>query len=346
MKLTLLTLALTGALALPPLAAQTPTIPVGYVSVTIDAGTGVSRRIVPISLPLYGAAAANGQMTGQITALSASTLTNSNAGWSAGQLSQAASPYLIKLTSGVAIGRTFLISTTIENSDTTLTVSADDLVPGPLNSFGIAIGDTYEIIPCDTLGSFFGPAEAGGILGGTTAAAADQITLVTNGVSEAFYYNTTLNRWTKVAVGNPDASNIPLRPDSGLQYSRLAPTPLVLTVAGRVSATPRQAAVKASGTTLLAQGWPVGVSLINSNIHQIPGWVSAPTAAAADKVKTVINKGATIYWFDGTNWRRQALGSPISNNVILPAGVAVSLEKAGSSPGHQTLQQPLPYPLP
>ncbi len=343
----LLALALTGALALPPLAlAQTPTVPVGYVSVTIGAGTGAARRISPLSLPLYGSANAEGQMVGQITGFTSNTLSNADAAWAPGQLAQAATPYLIKLTSGAAAGRTFLISTTAANTSTTVTIDAADLVPGALTAVGIALGDQYEILPCDTFLSFFGTPEESAILGGASAATADTVTMVTNEATETFFYSTTLNRWTKSFIGSPDASNTPLRPDSGLYYNRLANTSLSLVVAGQVSTTNRQTPVRNTGVTQLAQNWPVSLTLGNSGIQALPSWGSALAATSADKVKLTVNGATSTYWFDGTNWRKQMLGSPISNAVILPAGSTVTLEKSGGASGYNTLTQPLPYTLP
>ncbi len=100
----LLCLALLGLSAV-TVSAQSNTVPAGYFTVNIAAGLGTSGVISVVSFPLQATATASGQMVGQITGVTANTITNSNAGWTAGQLSVVATPYLIQFTSGTAQGR-------------------------------------------------------------------------------------------------------------------------------------------------------------------------------------------------------------------------------------------------
>ncbi|HWL52861.1 MAG TPA: hypothetical protein VNQ90_10520 [Chthoniobacteraceae bacterium] len=326
-------------------AQETPTPPVGYVTLHVAAGNGVSKTITALSAPLYGYAEGAGQLTGQITGVSANSLSNSSAGWTPGELSQPATPFVIKLTSGAATGRTFLISTTTANTATTVTLDAKDVAQGALTSLGIAVGDGYEIFPCDTLSSLFGTPETTGVEGGTSATNADSLMIAVNGVYETYYYNTNLNRWAKAMMGNPDATYVPLRPDSGILYSRRAASILELTLSGRVPMTGRTVEVKDHGVTLLSQNWPVDITLLASGIQNIPTWTSAPSAAAADQVQ-IIKKGAPhTYWFNGTSWRKQQMGFPLADGEIIPAGSAVIIDKKGGTTEYRTLHQSTPYDL-
>lgn len=324
-------------------AQETPTPPVGYVTLHVAAGNGVSKTITAISVPLYGYAEGAGELKGEITGVSANSLSNSSAGWTPGELSQPATPFVIKLTSGAATGRTFLISTATPNTATTVTIDAKDVAQGALTSFGIVAGDRYEIFPCDTLSSLFGTPETTGIQGGTSVNNADSLMIAVNGVYENYYYNTSLNRWAKAILGNPDASHTPLRPDSGILYSRRAAASLELILSGRVSTTPRSVAVKDKGVTILSQNWPVDTTLLASGIQNIPTWTSAPTAAAADKVQIVRNGTPYTYWFNGTSWRKLLLGSPLADQEVIPAGSAVLIDKNGATSGYRTLNQTMPY---
>lgn len=346
MKTPALILLLAAALA-SGLAAETngPTTPVGYISKTIAAGNGATKKVTPVSAPLDFAASAAGRLSGTLSGVTATTLSNNAARWTAGQLSAAAAPHLLRLTAGAAAGRTFLLSTSTANTATTVTIDPADAAQGTLATLGVAVGDTYEISRCDSLLSLFGTPATTGILGGTNSANADTLQLAVNGVVETYFYSTTQNRWTKVASGEPDASNTPIRPDQGVLYARLAAAPLELTIVGRVPSTARAAAVKNSGVTILAHSWPAATTLADSRIAQISGWTANSAAASADKVKIYTAGTLFTYWFDGVNWRKQILGSPISDSVAIPAGSAVTLEQLGTEAGHTTLTQTLPYSL-
>lgn len=317
------------------------TTPVGYFRATFAAGTGTARKVTAFAPPLeFPAHTITGLATGALASVTADTITVTDAGWTPAQLTAPATPYLIKFTTGAATGRTFLLSTTTPNTTDTATLAPDQT---DLTTLSVAPGDTFEILHADTLAALLGTPATTGILGGATAASADNVVIVANGVTRTYYYNTTLDRWTLDAAGSPDASNTPLRPDTGLLYARLAATPLELIVTGRVPALTRAAEVKNSGTTLLSQNWPADLTLAASDLNRIPGWVSSASASAADKVKVYANGTLYTYWFDGANWRRQTLGSPVSDNVVLPAGSAVTLERTGSATGRTTLIQVRPY---
>src|SRR4051812_44953338 len=94
---------LAGSLVTVADAATSP--PVGGMVVTLPAGTGSVRTTSVISLPLYIESPAAGQLAGRVASVTASTITVTNAGWTAGQLSTAATPHFIRITSGSATGR-------------------------------------------------------------------------------------------------------------------------------------------------------------------------------------------------------------------------------------------------
>jgi hypothetical protein len=348
-------------LAAPTALAQEPatatTDPVGFVTVGVTAGTGTAKRNTLFSLPLLETESINGQAAGTITAVTANSISNSNAGWTSGALSNPATPYLIMITSGPAQGRMFLIASSANtggasagtaNTATTVTVSSVDSAQVDLTALGIRTGtDTYRIYACDTLSSFFGTPAVTGVLGGASAAAADSIVLVNNGSANTFFYNTaaTPNRWSRVGLGSPDASNTPLLPYYGIQYSRMPATPLSFVITGAVPTVGRQVAVKNSGATLLAQYWPADSTLGSIGLQNLAGWQSGASAAAADTVVLTSNGSANTYFFNGTNWRRVGLGGGDSDNVVIPVGATISVSKRGSAAGFSTLVQQSPYNL-
>lgn len=342
MKKATLLLGLLSALPLHASDANLST-PVGYFRATFAPGTGTARKVTAFTPPLeFTAHAITGMSAGAITALTADTITMADAGWTPAQFTTPAAPYVVKITNGAAAGLVFLLSTTTANSADTVALAPDQT---GLTTLGVVATDTFEILHCDTLSGLFGTPATTGILGGAAAASADNIVIVVNGATRTFYYNTTLGRWTLDTAGSPDASDTPLPPDTGILYGRLAASPLELIVTGRVPVIDRLAEVKNSGTTLLAQNWPADITLADSGIAQLPGWVASTSAASADKVKLYVSGTLYTYWFDGTNWRRQTLGSPVSNGVVLPAGTAVTLGKTGVAAGRSPLTQALPYAL-
>jgi hypothetical protein len=348
---------LASTMALPSAKAQTATTdPVGFVTVSIAAGSGTAKKNTLFSLPMLEAQTITGQVSGVVTGVSSNSISNANAGWTTGALSQPATPYLIQITSGVAEGRMFLIASSAgtggaiagtANTATTVTVSSLDSAQVDLTTLGIVNGtDTYKIYACDTLSSFFGSGNATGAdapRGGTSSANADTIVVVANGSSTTYFYSTTSNRWARVALGSPDASNVPLLPYYGIQFQRLASSALSFVVTGEVPMEKRQVAVKRSGATILSQYWPADSTLGSLGLQNLAGWQTGSSASTADTVVLTSGGTANTYFYNGTNWKRVALGSPNADTTPVPIGTSISISKKGSAAGFATLSQNPPY---
>lgn len=326
--------------------------PFGYVKINITAGTGTSKKTSLVSIPLLEEASINGNATGRITGVTATTISASGAAWTAGQLSTAATPHLLEITSGTAKGRMLLISTAAANTADTVTIAPEEAARvGDLTNLGIAAGlesgDTYRIRPVDTLSSFFGTPESTLVRGGTSANNADTITIVSNGSSGTYFYNTAANppRWSRVALGSPDASNTPIPPYAGVQYARIANTPLEFIVTGKVPSGEREVSIKNSGTTLLSPFWPVGQTLAQLAIQNTPNWGSGASANAADTLALSSGGSVSTFFYDGSNWRRVALGSPLANSNVVPVGASVLINKKGNASGFAAYQHAAPYNL-
>jgi hypothetical protein len=329
------------------------TDPVGFVTVGIAAGLGSAKKNTLFSVPLMETEEITGQVAGIITGVTASTISNSNAGWTAGALSQPATPFLIQITSGAAEGRLFLISSSANtggaiagtaNTGTTVTVSSIDTTQVNLTTLGIVAGtDTYKIFACDTLSSFFGTPATSNVQGGTAAASADTIVAVSNGVPSTYFYNTTSAKWVKVAFGSPDASNVALLPYYGVQYSRLANTALSFVVTGQVPTQQREVAVKNSGTTVVSQFWPTDTTLGTSGLSSVV--TAGATATLADTVLLTANGVVSTYFYNGTNWKKVAFGTPTADTTVLAIGTSMQIVRKGSASGYTTLSQALPYSL-
>lgn len=324
--------------------------PFGYVKLSITPGAGTTKRTTLLSIPLLDEANITGKSSGRITGVTSNTITASDAGWATGQLSAAATPFLLEVTSGDAQGRMLLISTATTNTSDTVTIDTQEVQRvGDLRELGIVAdaqnGSTYRIRPVDTLSSFFGTPGTTLIEGASTSSAADTVTIVMNGSAATYFYSTTLGRWTRIGLGSPDASNVPLLPYAGLQYARLPSTPLEFIVTGKVPSGQRQVEIRGSGPTILAPFWPVSQTLASLGLQNTPGWTSGASPAAADTLVLLSGGSALTFFHDGTNWRRTGLGSPVSNTNVVPVGTALLINRRGGATTFDTYQQNAPYNL-
>jgi uncharacterized protein (TIGR02597 family) len=325
--------------------ATATTDPVGYVTLSIAGGSG-GKAPTFLSIPLLDSANIAGQVRGLITGVSESTISNSEAGWQNGSLSDPASPYLILITSGDAQGRMFLVSTDSPNTSTQVTISADDLLQGSLLDLGVKTGDSYRIHPCDTLSSLFGTPASTGIVGGTNARVADTIVLVGPTGPVTYFYSTTENSWVENSRRVSLAPNVPLRPYYGLIYGRQSESPLEFIVTGSVPITSRSVAIANAGATILAQYWPASTKLIDLGLQNVTGWQTGANAKDADRVVIQGANGVpSVYFYNGTNWLLNARRVEISDNVEIPAGASVQIERRFANPGYSVLQQQVPYSL-
>ena len=324
----------------------------GYVKVNIAAGTGTAKKTSLVSIPLLEDASIIGKATGRITGVTPTTISASGAGWAAGQLSTASTPHLIEITSGAAKGRILLISTTAANTTDTVTIATEEATRvGNLTNLGITTGaengDTFRIRPVDTLSSFFGTPESTLVRGGASANTADTITIVSNGSSANYFYNTAVNppRWSRVGLGNQDASHVPIPPYAGVQYSRIANSPLEFIVTGKVPSGEREVSIKNSGTTMLSPFWPVSQTLAQLAIQTTPNWGSGASASSADTLALSSGGSVSTFFFDGSNWRRVGLGNQLANTNVVPIGASILINKKGSAPGFAAYQHAAPYSL-
>lgn len=334
-----------------PSAAQSTgvyTAPVGFVTINIAPGTGTSKRTSLISIPLMGVDASIAP-TGSVSSVkSQKTLvadTSSGLGYPAGYLSQPATPFILQMTSGSAEGLMFLVSTVTPNTSSEIALTDPQDPNLDLTSAGVAAGDKFKLFPCDTLLSFFGTPSTTGIKGGSSPQDADTIVIMNAGTPSTFFYSTTLGRWAKVSLGTPDASNTPILPYYGLQYSRLPASPLAFVVTGEVPLSKRKVKLKSNGSTLLGSYWPSSVSLRSSGIQGSPGWVSSTNVQVADRLSMESSGSIVSYSHDGLNWRKISLGRPLGDDAMLNPATAVLVSKKSTNSPFVYLEQFPPYSL-
>ncbi len=324
--------------------------PVGFLVQTIPAGQTRS-----FSVPFDSDLSSQSGALGRLTAVGANYFENSAATWTPGAFSTAAAPYFVRLTSGAHAGRIFRIEAPA-NTATRLNL-ADEGVD--LTTLGLAVGTNgtaFEIVPGDTLATFFGTTASGDSLvvhGAGDPLAADLVQVWGGAAWLNFYYNTVWQRWARDLDEITDSSrnNFLLRSDRGLMVTRRAPTPLTLAVVGRVLATPQRAvhARSANGLTFLAT-MQVGDTTLGElalqNSDRTTGWRSAGDAATADIL--LVWSGTT--WFSffhnsvAGHWQRVGDSTPDRDSFVIAAGTPVFVQRraGGSSTEDKTISFPVP----
>lgn len=319
------------------------TVPEGFMNFTIPAGSATTPSVFTFSLPLTLPAPANfvGKAAGTISSVTATTISNTTAAWAAGALSQAVSPYFIRIKTGAAVGRTLLISTTAGQENTSTTVTVDNQGT-PLDGLGIVAGDAYEVFPADTLFSLFGS----DIQGGTSAATADVVRLQSGGSWNEYYYNSTVAQWRLGSIP-VSQNNVVIRPDSGIIFYRKGTTPLALTLTGRVPSTDLQLVLNEVGSTFTA-GFPVDTLLSQSDFNSMPTWVNnTGSVTNADKVDIFVNGSWNSYNYNQAagQWRLGSVPVNVGPSVTISAGAPAIIESPTGTAGLKVWRRTLPYTL-
>jgi len=309
--------------------------PVGFLTQTIPAGQTSS-----FSIPFDPDVSSQRDSVRQATGVGVSHVDSEGASWVAGAFSSVGSPYAVRFTTGGAAGRIFLVSATA-NTASRIYLETDGL---DLTSLGIAVGSGFELLPADTLATFFGsnaPGDALVVQGGADARSADLVQVWAGANWRAYYFNTLWNRWAldSDTVVDPGRNNVLLRPDRGLMITRRGDTPLVLAVVGRVLSVPHRAVqLGAEGArSLMATMQPGDVTLGGLGLQRsdrAAGWRSSSDPAQADIVS--VWSGATwLNFFHNDSvgyWQRVGDASENRDGFLIRAGVPVFVQRRASAP--------------
>ncbi len=338
-----------AAMTLTSVAQTVTTVPVGAVTVTIAAGTGTVKNATIVSFPLINSTVVNGTGTGVIASITSNTITCTSAGWTSSALAQSATPYLVKITTGSAAGRTFIIS---GNTADTLTINTSDGVsatPVDLSSLGIATGsggDTFKIENADTILSIFGAGDslgAAGPLGGSNPNLVDTIQLNIANSYQTYYYDTTQSSWVNVA-SEALSNNVIIRPDAAVIYNRIQNTAFTILVTGLVPDIPRRSIVRSGQVTILSTYWPLNTTLAGLALQNLSGWVAASDPNIADTVQLRMGSSWKTCYYDGSNWIDLA-SEAVANGFTVGAGSGLTIRKRAVTGTPVIFNQALPYSL-
>lgn len=305
------------------------TVPVGLLKVAIAAGTPAAPVTTVFGVALDDATAPSaGIRAGRIESFTATTLTNNAGGWT-GNLANPAAPWAVRITSGASAGKLLDVAA---NTPTTLTLSGADLT-----ALGLVAGtDTFELVAMDTLGTLFG---SNTLLGGTSAATADNVQVRSGASWLVYFYDTNLGCWRRTIGPATNSNNVLIRPGTGVQIVRRGPA-LALTFTGRVPATAFRTTINNASSTVIHAGFPTSTSLGALAVQTLlPGW------SAADTVSLFNGTAWVSYSFNGTSWQ-PATGAPANSDALaIPAGALLTIQRPGAAAGTTDLVRLLPYSL-
>jgi hypothetical protein len=248
----------------------------------------------------------------------------------------AASPYAVRFLTGGAAGATFPITAVTNNgSNYTLALSTQ----GVNLSTIAAAGDTYEVLPQDTLSSLFGTMGVS-LQTGASASTADNIELWQSG-GQFTYYNDGSN-WRQ--AGSLITQNNTLLPSgAGILVVRRGSTSVPSYLLGRVPEVALRQFTTPGGSTLLAGPYPTNMTLASSGFSSASGWQAGASAATADTIMLYSGNAWLTFFYNGNNWRQS--GTLLNQNAyVLSAGQPMFItRKSNPAPNLSFILQPLNY---
>lgn len=306
--------------------AYTP--PLGGMSFTVHGGTGTAPATTPLALPISDTPSAVGAKRARITAINASTVTSTSAGWTDSALANATFPYDVRLLQGTGTGARLAITA---NTTDTVTLSGRDL-----NTLGVnagSDGDIFELVPVDTLDSLFA---ADTFLGGAAAADADLLHLAQS-TRSTFFYDTAASRWTDSAAPTGDAGISRLPPEGSVSVERKGEA-LTLRFVGAPAQSNVNVLVANSGPTYTHTGFPRSITLGDLALQtKLTGWVSHAAAEQADLVGIAAGASWVFYFHNGADWQRSVGATTTRDDVVIPAGQPIQIFRRGSASGSTAL---------
>lgn len=280
---------------------------------------------------------------GTVASTGSGTVSSSAPGWTASAFAPGSATYYARMLSGNLRGQYFVIT---GNTTDTLTVDS-----AGLNLASIAQGDSVEIAPFWTLGTFYPASQAGVAFIASTSSLSRQTEILffdanATGINRAssgtYYFFNGAWRKTGSAVTTSFDSTI-IYPDSYvIQRNKAATTSL--TYLGRVQPGYVGTVIEASTSAndnFVAISFPVDITLDQTNLH-LSGFATSTSPLSPtdqllwfDPAETGTNRAAsaTFFYYNGA-WRRR--GQSVATDfgtTVLKAGSGFIIRKAANGTG-------------
>jgi uncharacterized protein (TIGR02597 family) len=307
------------------------TVPVGFYTLTAPAG-----RTSAFAMSLDNLS----NFQGAVSAVTTNTIQTTNAGWNNNAYGDFTNnPHIVRMLTGTSAGRQFQIAS---NTADTLTLNASNV-----NS-GVAVGDSYAILPVDTLSSIFGGT---GLYMDPDPNKADNV-LVRGTLSFRTYFHNGQHFLIAGDTQMVSQDTAAILPEQGFLIVRRSTTPqgqaataLTLTRVGSVPASRLKTDLPANRTTPLPNRFPVDTTLGALGLQSVPGWLPhASDAAQADNVQIRSTLSWQTFYFDNSHWVLAGdTGHTSQDSKSIPIGTLMLVTRR---PGANiTFDQTLPYSL-
>lgn len=324
------------------------TTPVGAMTYSFPATTQLTGSYISIPLtspPVY---------SGVVQSLTATTLTFSGTPFTEGGFSQAGAPYFLRFQTGAQTGRTILVTANTSNT-VTLDVTDNSSQTTNLNTSGFAVapGDAVQVMPGDTLASFFGDNTIENplvLVGAAGALAADTVSIYskTTGRFESYFFSTSLQRWRSTTASTLSKNDTVIYPESSIGIGRRSGRPpLAITVTGDVpTVAGKSKTVGGTQGIYTSSRFPVDMTLSQLNLTN---WTKSNSALSADTLSiynTTSGKWDGYYQKLDGSWRKIGNAVVDESGFVIPAGISIGLLKRGSVSGSTSyISASIPYSL-
>lgn len=320
-----------------PLCVQAVSIatePVGFVAPTVE-GTGGSgdKKLSFISLGVVKEVSFSGNLESPLTA---NTLTDTDASWTADQFNGANGAYYVEVTSGSAAG---VMSDITATASSTLTI-ADDL------SGVVAAGDTYVIRKHWTIGDVFGANNEAGLQSGTQAIA-DQVQ-VFNAQSQvivSYYYQEGSpiggDGWRRAGDLFADQATTVIYPTEGIFFERKQNTNVKLPAIVGSAKSGATIIPVSGGINLVTLPTPKSVALKDLGVYtgNANTGVADGLFSTADTIEVWNGSSFDKYYYQtgspigGEGWRRSGDLFTDQQDVVVPGDQAILIRRVSSATG-------------
>ena len=329
------------------------TTPVGVMMYSFPATTQQTNTYISIPLtnpPIY---------SGAIQSFTSNSITFTGTPFTAGALTQAGSPYFVRLQTGTQAGRYLLVTA---NTANTVTVDVTDNSTQTTNlnasGFSVAGNDQVQIIPGDTFASIFGDNTPGnpiwltGVNGTTIYTKADAVSIYNKTFSkfDAYYFNTTSSIWRPTTGAATPVNNNVIYPDACIQITqRAGRAAITYPILGDVPTVSPLTKTTGGGAALYSSTrYPVDVTLSQlafPNWRQVAAGELYVKGDAISIYNQTTSKMDVYYQKVGGPWWKNGDSQEKSNFVIHAGQGIVIIKRAAVSGVASFLSVPVPYSL-
>lgn len=310
-------------------ATSVATSPLGYVRHSIPAATSTAApRLSTFALPLRAEAVFASAVSGS----SVDSIYDTTAFFLSGDFATDEYPYAVFFKTGALEGKIFQI---VANTSDSLTVDSQGIDLSAL----VQLGDLYEIIPLDTLGSLFGKSDVP-FKTGTSASQADILYFREGNEWIPYFHNGA--EWQ--TFGSSSQNNKVLFPDQAVLVMRREGDNIDLTVLGAVPTTALQVLVSGRSSTFLANTFPAELLLGETGLQTLPNWRTGEDLTTADLVYLLQDGAWKPFFHNGSNW--QSIDSSNSDTQSISIGSGLLVVRESTATGTNALLDILqPYAL-